>query len=260
MKRLDPFAGPQAKLDRSDELLKELVDEVSSFLEAEPYAVTWEVLKCAGEPVQRVARLVERVGPPLRLSVIIGDVLHNLRSALDQMTWDLAKTHSGTPPGGTEFPVFWDEARFRARNSLGNPVRGSGIFKIRGIALPAQRIIEKLQPYHREEPLSHPLYVLHQLNVIDKHRAINLAAALVAGVRQPARGDQRIQLFFSGPLAGGEEILREPAVEAFSDWDFGFNVGLRETGATGWPISDVLTRLLRYVRTDVLPPLQAFTA
>jgi hypothetical protein len=101
--------------------------------------------------------------------MLIGDVLHNLRSALDHLAWSLAGTKANT---GTEFPIFIDPVNFH----------GSGLDKMHDIPPGAQAIIESLQPYNRRHGLAEriePLWLLQRLDIEDKHHALNLVAAEV---------------------------------------------------------------------------------
>src|SRR5947209_8187339 len=59
---------------------------------SEPYSVAWQP---DPEPDWHQARLKVRHDPPLRLGLIFGDVIHNLRSALDNLVCQLALLGSG---------------------------------------------------------------------------------------------------------------------------------------------------------------------
>ncbi len=96
--------------------------------------------------------------PPMaEWEVILGDVLHNLQSALDRLVYELA----AKPPPGSEFPIFKDRAKFERKG------RGGGAYKTRGLTTEMQAAIESLQPF--DEP-DHPLWVLQQLSNADTHR------------------------------------------------------------------------------------------
>lgn len=121
---------------------------------------------------------IEQIGePPIDdWAVILGDVLHNLRSCLDHLAHQLAIAHKPDedPPSGTEFPIFVDGEKFRSRD------RGGGLYKIRGLSPEA---IETLQPHDTPQ---HPLWVLQQMSNADKHRlgityAADIALPLVEG-------------------------------------------------------------------------------
>jgi hypothetical protein len=118
--------------------------------------------------------------PPLRLSAIVGDCLYTLRSSLDHLAWQLASLN-GPPPSGTEFPIFTDCGAYH-RLSRGKPARGSGLYKTRGIAPAEQALIEQSQPYNRpSDPEADPLWILHSLCNIDKHRVLHLTGGTIQG-------------------------------------------------------------------------------
>jgi len=97
------------------------------------------------------------------------------------LTYELAIANTGTLTDAqaikTAFPIF--------RYSKGFCRRGKE--KIRYLSTGAQTIIERLQPYHTDDPTNHILWLLEQLNNIDKHRRllITIVSSLGAGVRHP---------------------------------------------------------------------------
>src|SRR6266481_8747888 len=97
-------ASFEMKLIRADEHLKALNHEVADFLQVGPYEVVTEKDIPAGT---LRARVVYRQDPRDLLLMLIGDVLHNLRSALDHSAWSLAGAKANS---GTEFPIFTDPA------------------------------------------------------------------------------------------------------------------------------------------------------
>lgn len=142
------------------------------------------------------------VTPPIPdhpgLSLLAGDCLQCLRSALDHLAFELAA--SFTVPMAdeiektSEWPIFGDQdgrgkARFHERRSKGKlsgqPTPNSGLAKIRGIDPKAQTVIEGLQPYNRGNFEEDPLWLLNALNVIDKHRTIHVAGVAFQGAELP---------------------------------------------------------------------------
>src|SRR5207244_11015007 len=153
----------------ADEYLNALHNEVANFLAIRPYEV---VTQQDGPGGEIGAHVVYRHTPPDRLLMLIGDVLHNLRSALDHLAWSLAGLNANKR---TEFPIFLDRREFSAVDSHGIPKRGSGLEKMHDMPAPAQTAIESLQPYQRVHGLpeeSEPLWLLHQLSIEDKHHTL----------------------------------------------------------------------------------------
>jgi len=55
--------------------------------------------------------------PPEDLALIAGDAIHNLRSALDHIAWELVAAGSSEPNHRTQFPVGKTQASYRERRS-----------------------------------------------------------------------------------------------------------------------------------------------
>lgn len=133
-------------------------------------------------------------GDPIGL--LIGDALRNMRSALDNLAFALSSSYtnplSDEFANSSEFPIFGDEdrqgnsgvgeAKFTAVDRRGDPARGSGLAKIRGWPPDAKTIVEGLQPYKRGQDFrSDPLWVLHELDRLDKHRLLHTTVAASRG-------------------------------------------------------------------------------
>lgn len=96
-----------AKLRRAGQHRDELAEQVKAFNASEPYTLTPEDTDDPEEVAYRL-RIVKPV--PADLVVVIGDLLHNLRSALDSLAFALAAQSVGRDLTGdeeraTEFPV-----------------------------------------------------------------------------------------------------------------------------------------------------------
>lgn len=171
------FASCRAKLDRARHNLDEFERALIAFTEsttygffAQPdserttsyYNTWWRVT---------LEMMSDEQIPP-DVAAMLGDVLHDWRSALDHLAWQLAiRAGSVPPPPRTEFPIFWDAGDFGRTRKSGAPAHGSGLFKIQGLSAEDRTRIERTQPYYAGEPIMHPLWVLHELSNLDKHRA-----------------------------------------------------------------------------------------
>jgi hypothetical protein len=136
--------------------------------------------------------------PPVDpLSLIVGECLHNTRSALDLLAYELACAYTKPLPNdiaeSSEFPIFGDKNR-NGKPGVGNarfnevirktglPAPGSGRYKIRGMRPAAQNVIERFQPYHRGADFrSDPLWRLHELDRVNKHRLLHTVVAASKG-------------------------------------------------------------------------------
>jgi hypothetical protein len=104
---------------------------------------------------------------PARLNTLIGELLHDSRSALDHLAWQLVLHNGGQPTGATNFPILKvaptsDKQRKRPLPNLAG-----------GASKAARALIDAAQPYQLGDGYAeHPLWVLHQLWNIDKHRHV----------------------------------------------------------------------------------------
>lgn len=165
--------------------------------------------------------------PPLDFSLILGDAAHALRSALDHLALELAVSHhrpSSLPPAiekASEFPILpykvgnelGGNAFHRVEKKTGKPARGSGLHKLQGVHPSALEAIEGIQPYHRGTAYAEdPLWVIHELDRIDKHRRLNLTACAVGGVgiggSEGYMGSVQMEkVGHSGPVEDGTPIV-----------------------------------------------------
>lgn len=178
------FDSARAKIERARKQTDALQAKFESFYKSKPYAIRQELDTQAGEK-----RLVFHAEPlPLEWPIIIGEIVHNLRSALDHSIYELTCIETGHPLNGTEFPVFADESKYFAVNNRGEPTRISGLYKIRGIKNERRRaVIKGLQPFefrktHKADEL--PIIALvHELSIVDKHRTLHLCRMATTGLQ-----------------------------------------------------------------------------
>jgi hypothetical protein len=166
-----PLDGCWAKFNRAREHFVAFRTEVVDWMENNAGSVRCDP---GGRAFEHTWSLDLPVPPPkIRWGVLIGDALHNMRSSLDHLAWQLA-LKDGEPPGYTAFPIFRNREDAIRTDASGNPRRGSALYKIAGIRDPLARdAIESVQPYKSPDgPDGHPLWILQTLNNADKHRII----------------------------------------------------------------------------------------
>jgi len=100
--------------------------------------------------------------PPVSLGVVAGDVIHNLRSALDHLARELVIANGANPR---------DEGRPRTQFPIVTASEQQPVIHTESgdISSAAQVLLEVVQPNNRPD---HPLAVLTRLANIDKHRTI----------------------------------------------------------------------------------------
>ena len=91
----------------------------------------------------------------------MGEVVYNLRSALDQLVWQLVHANYKAPGRHNEFPILDDESRF-------NEVVKS---KLKGVSQESSDKIKEMQAF-RENDEWDALKTLHALCNTDKHRSV----------------------------------------------------------------------------------------
>ncbi len=143
---------------------------------------------------------------PDEFALIVGDVLHNLRSSLDSLVYELALKHHGGPlpddvAKGLMFPVFRTAHKFSSTRKS----------RIGAVHPKAQDIIANLQPYAPGKRGVHdPLYVLNELSVMDKHRLPHLTLLLPKTLPRVVSPDvgPNDGSFLLGRIEGSAKIFR----------------------------------------------------
>jgi hypothetical protein len=113
---------------------------------------------------------------PVDWAVILGEAVHDLRSALDQCVYWLGVDWTGDEIPYCSFPVFTKGTKFYERTKHGAWTRRSGMNKIRGIGPGPKAFIEALQPYPQryKRTFCREVRATHDLWNQDKHRLVHL--------------------------------------------------------------------------------------
>ncbi len=167
------LAGIEAKITRADEHFRRLHGEMATWDARRPYRLVPEVHDHGRKHFYRL-RFLEPI--PVEWAVILGEAIHDLRSALDQAVYWLTIDHTGGPLKNSSFPVNTRKADFERRKKSGAWTNDSGMHKIRGIGTGPQAFIEALQPYPQRYRRSYcrDLRTIHDLWNQDKHRLVHL--------------------------------------------------------------------------------------
>jgi len=224
---------------------------VECWLKTDAYTIGRKVDPESGDTV-RWAQIKEP--PPVRLSILAGDALHNFRTALDHVVYAIAEQHLGsalTPAIEAKlmFPIVGNE------NSKGEPANGPDIFGsnkgawLYGIPSEARDFIENEQPYRRfhdpSDPtgrgyLWDPLWNLYDLERIDKHRRLNVTSAWLGmpSVSVPEGSDPRIKWTRAdGPVQNGDIVVTYSGASEGVDAHLPRNVTLAEGTAANQAIA-----------------------
>lgn len=109
----------------------------------------------------RPALLVGKM--PFDIVIMAGDIIHNLRSALDHLAFNLVQVGGKIPTSDTGFPIAATRKIYESTKSR----------KVRGMTSAAKNAIDDLCPYGGGNEL---LWRLHHLDIVDKHREFVVVA------------------------------------------------------------------------------------
>jgi len=161
------------KITRANQHVNALDREVGIFFEAyagsqvinHRFDGTWHIVS--------INPMVEG-SMPLLCSVICGDAMHNLRSALDHLVWQLVLAEGNKPDRWNNFPIYTDPDDFdRFVRSPKDPERRPS--PLHGITPDGEAwaLIEGEQPYDSRELSERYLAILAKLSNVDKHRTLH---------------------------------------------------------------------------------------
>jgi hypothetical protein len=269
---LKPF---RLRLDRARKHLEDFERKSTRFTNSRPYEVVTEI---DNEGVNQILRYKLQGGKklPPNLSFIAGDCIHNLRSILDNLVWQLGNLSgcSKTKLRIMGFPACITPQGFAGELNLLSCLPQAAI-----------DIIESLQPYQpykgRNEPYSHPLWILNRLWNDDKHRTPILVVAFHAGTGFSPKGGTKavrlpegrlvdmfvfeppapMKLTVGGRCEDGKEIATipfrigeaEPQFNVKVSFDIAFD---ESTPAKGQSASKCLRNLHNFIRDEVLTPFE----
>jgi hypothetical protein len=161
------LSGVELKIGRAKAHLADLKDSMEAVVHPDRYRFD---LQYDAQTQKHVYTVHNVPAIPPAWSLTVGEILYNLRSALDHLAWQLVLLDGGNPGDDTQFPVraspFDKKGQlFRAR--LIPPVSNAQILDT----------LEECQPYRGPdgEPAAFtdsPLWQLHRMNIIDKHRLL----------------------------------------------------------------------------------------
>jgi hypothetical protein len=217
-------SDPQAKIDRADKHIRSLARMIRAFRK-EAYAVgvyqaPWEGAPDLGVIIFAAA---SKDPPSLEWGPVIGDIVHSLRSALDQVAWRLSVEYQatlGNKPPADPIPRKspWRSVGFPAcRKSTEWPHQWAT--KLWAVDPALKAVLQPFQPFYggKNPADREPLAVLEELWNIDKHRHLHLVNATVElrdvfSVKPfPNLPDFQFEVIAKrapGPLVGPTEIGR----------------------------------------------------
>lgn len=210
--------APRLKIERATEHFHALQDEQRRHLaevNADPPRVVNQIETDDNGKDWWVVRVTNTATMPITAALILGDLTHNARSALDHLAFQLYLDNGGAvdaaDAGTVAFPIF---------SSAANSDKAER--KVRFLSVDHQTAIIELQPYKDPSRLvSQALLWLANVNNIDKHRVVRPVVSVSQGAKpgsvrvlQATAGISPTLTFFPGPHEDGTEIMRSDAIPA----------------------------------------------
>jgi hypothetical protein len=231
--------GVWAKVERAREHQDLLQREVDAYLALRPWR---ETEKRQGE--QLVIRATVTREPSLRMAAILGDAVHNLRSALDHLVF--AFQPGAISERESQFPIL-DTA----------PEGGLAAYRFtRHLPAPLLEMLDEVQPYHLEATfggmIGRELRLVRDLSNRDKHRVLVVAGGVLLPGHvfhnTPAGQASGVEFRLDPDWRGAEIVL--PADPTFGPCthEFDAEVHIAEPGVDlGTPVMSTATEMLRVV-------------
>lgn len=183
---MDQGSSWWAKANRANEHIDALRRQVDEFRDTEPYSLT-------PEPTETPDRLAYRLRfsrpVPVAISTTVGDVLHNLRAALESLAFELARpSHGGTLTASQEaastFPICATPSSFgkyfkeKKRSSLNDSRAYAAFRSVQPFIFleEAHKLNAALDKGFEQEFRWSELHRLDTLWNVDKHRRLTLTA------------------------------------------------------------------------------------
>lgn len=192
---LSVFKGATAKLERGEYLISSLEDEVGHLASREV------ILTASRQGPGHFEALVEGGSEALtRWGMIVGEIIYNLRCALDHIAYELVAIDTGSYFPRSQFPILLDEWRDKVSGTklgehawcdddgLVNDKTPRSVVDLLLMEGPANKTVEKLSPAHQAiiasvQPyrgvtgywFNDSLGILGRLSNQDKHRSSVMA-------------------------------------------------------------------------------------
>jgi hypothetical protein len=166
------MSGIREKIKRAKKHIEDFKSELQIFHDSKPYAIRVDV---DSSPMQPIVQILKADPVPPYLACIVGDAIHNLRSALDHLACELVMANGNIPTQKTEFPILDQpittsklESRFAA--------------KVEGMR---KEVVDAIRNIHPYQGGSNTLWRLHRLDVTDKHKTVIAGIGNITAVNGP---------------------------------------------------------------------------
>jgi hypothetical protein len=197
----DGLESARLKIIRAREHHDAIANHIAAYRSRNPYEIVVQP-----DGTEKVSIHEE---PPRIISVLAGELLYQVRSALEHLVFELVKSN----PSGIALPDGWEDRCqfpifFKLPKGVINPPVPKHYFvsKLPGLSDAAYTYIELLQPYNRRNEFGF-LQVLTKLSNIDKHRYLNVTVASVGRHELVTGADgQLLGVRIQAGLSNGAEL------------------------------------------------------
>jgi hypothetical protein len=216
MNKVTLFRGASLKINRAQEHIREIESLIKSWRDLDPYKVSIDNEQETGE---KILRIIITKTMPKDISLVIGDAIHNLRTALDHAAFEIVQQSKGSRKAldSTYFPFEGDRESLKSSRKFGT---------IASVSQKAANIIlDTIKPYKGGNNI---LWALNRIDVLDKHRLLiphaDALSVIIDAVKDGKGIFWRERLETQGRIRGRTTWLssdldikgyREPEIELF---------------------------------------------
>jgi hypothetical protein len=246
---VDRVRGVRLKIERAKKHIQDLDLAIRAFCNSED---TYTLAPKDYPEIAHVGLQIDYVRPiPGDIGLGIGDAVHNLRSSLDHLAWQLVEAGGGTPNKDTYFPICQSEQQYASAIGKGE------IGKMR---IGTHKILEAVQPYTTHDDT---LWHIHDLDRVDKHRLILTVVGVMKswGVRLGLNNIQ-FPVMPGEPLVRGYEVMRLPTGtyqrHPHKDFELGLDITFGQFEiVAGKPVLETLDGMAKLV-SNIISKFEPF--
>lgn len=181
------FTSCWEKFRRAEQHIDELERRIVEFHATDPYSI---VAEDKPETGQRVVRVAKTTPLPADLPLILGDAVHNARSAFDHFAYQAIPN----PTSETSFPVHRKGSPTKA-----NPMKGKVNGQLKGGSSELLKAVTSCGPY--QGGAADYLWVLDYLDIMDKHKLLVPIATAYSSLTLDVGGTLRDSGFLTRPAS-----------------------------------------------------------
>ncbi len=232
--------GVDAKIDRAWDQTHLLTRDITDFCDAQEQLIRHH-RDSAGQTWRFEG---ETPSAPIEYSVRVGEIVHDLRSALDRFVHELVLVNGEEPGRCNGFPIFLVESTYRDMAER----------KLKGVSESARQAIELHQPFQRPGNAGYTLWLLEAMSDHDKHGTLSMDVVVKQKAGSTvARGDpgEGAGSTYPRPLAKNRTLLRVDDPDVEYDVEFVTNVQFGYASSPQPSSRDALPRTYQELLTAV---------